>query len=137
MSEKRTLTIDSVEDKNGFFIVHCGSDKYATKTDKIKNFIGKTAEFNVASKQNGKYTNWYVNDPLPEIPSTGSSNGAPSSDDKNKYFVLSYAKDLTVAMINSAQLKDVSPLNVALATMLIYQEIQDAMNALTEEEIPF
>lgn len=137
MSETKTLTIDSVEEKNGFYIAHSGNMKYATKLPGIMNFPGKTATFNVGSKQNGKYTNWYINEPLPELPASSGSNGS-SADDKNKMFILSYAKDITCALINSSRLGDVTPTALVVNTMEIYSGIRDSLAAQeAEENIPF
>lgn len=82
MSEgtKKTLTIVSVEESNGFYNARVTQDKnkYSSKSSKLKEYVGKTAEFSVNSKQNergGKtYTNWYINDPFPPVP---AENTAP------------------------------------------------------------
>lgn len=139
MSETKTLTIDSVEEKSGFFIAHVGNQKYGTKEAGIKNFIGKTAEFQVAMKQNGKYKNWYINEPLPEVPKETSSSGSAYDQGKRENTLIMCATQLIAAMINSAQLKDVTPSNVIVTTAQVYEGLQKAMlaNLPGEEEIPF
>lgn len=76
MSEgtKKTLTIVSVEEKNGFYRATVTQDKnkYSSKSSKLNEYVGKTAEFSVNSTSNTKdgrtYTNWYINDPFPPVP---------------------------------------------------------------------
>lgn len=90
MSEEKRLTIDSVKEKNGLFIVSAGGTKYGTKEAGIKDFIGKTATFQTAMVDKGKYKNFYINSPLPEVPKDTASNGCIA---KEKVMILSYAKD--------------------------------------------
>lgn len=108
MSETRTVTIESVEKKeyNGktFYEVMASGKKYACRED-ISQFKGQTGVAEVNSKQNGKYTNWYLNKFTPNQDSTPAANGSSKED----YFVLSYSKDLAVAAISSGQL---DPLNI-------------------------
>lgn len=122
MSEKRKFNIVSCETKElqgGKKLYNCvGSDgvKYACWEGKVLEFVQKgEREFNVFSKQNGEYTNWYID--LKE-PGQGGGGGfgkrpfTPSFRDSkdgivlsSKTMVLSYCKDITAALVNSAQLK--------------------------------
>lgn len=134
MSEgiKRELTITEITEKNGFYVCETTSgQKYGTKIAEILNFKGKTANFEVASQKKGNYTNWYINDPLPDVPK--SSSGSSASEDKGYYFTQSYAKDIVVALITSAMIKDITP--SYLGTLVL--DIQDVLLKGKEEEIPF
>ena len=143
MSDSKTLTITEVNEKNGWYGAKATDGNiYSTKNAGIRAFIGKTASFITGAKarKDGHGMNYYVNDPLPEVPSDAPNNngGNQSQDEKNKYFILSYAKDLTVALINSAQLKDASPSNVVVVTMAIYSGIQESLQAQVDaDSIPF
>lgn len=132
MSEgiKRELTITEITEKNGFYVCETTSgQKYGTKISEILNFKNKTATFEVASQKKGNYTNWYINDPLPEIPRASSG----TSEDKGYYFTQSYAKDIVVALITSAMIKDTTA--SALGTLVL--DIQDVLLKGKDEDIPF
>ena len=137
MSETRTLTIESVEEKNGLYIVMAGGKKYGTKEEDIKKFVGKTAEFQVAMVQKGQYKNFYINAPLPELCDTEPVNSAPINSydqGKRENTLLMCAKDLTVAAIMSAQL-DAKDTNILAKHMMdIYSKLIGEVSA---DSIPF
>jgi len=123
MSEKRKFQIVACETKElqgGKKLYNCvGSDgvKYACWEGKVLEFVLKgEREFNVFSKQNGEYTNWYIDLKEPGQGGGGGFGGkrpfVPSWKDSRegamfsaKTFAASYAKDIVCAMLNSAQLK--------------------------------
>ncbi len=130
MSETKTLTIDSVEEKNGLYIVHSGSQKFGTKEAGIKDFIGKTATFNVAMKQNGKYQNWYLNAPLPDLPKEQSpSNGSSYYDQgKRENTLILCSKDVAVAAIQTGQLDPKNTDAIAEYILAIYTKLSGSDN---------
>lgn len=119
--EKRKLTITAIEEKdlgNGKKIFNCQTSsgiKYACWNAKIKDYIGKESDFDVFSKQQGDYTNWYIKlaeeggfasggfGKRPFTPSfKDSKDGAILS---SKTMTLAYCKDIVVAGLTSAQVK--------------------------------
>lgn len=119
--EKRRLVVTSIEEKDlgsGKKIYNCmtaGGTKYSCWSAKIKDFLNKEAEFDVFSKQNGEYVNWYIK--LEDESSKSGNFGGkrpfvPSFKDSResailsaKTMTLSYCKDIVSALANSAQIK--------------------------------
>lgn len=128
----RELTITEITEKNGFYVCETTSgQKYGTKIAEILNFKNRTATFEVASQKKGGYTNWYINDPLPEVPR--ASSGSSASEDKGYYFTQSYAKDIVVALIGSAMIQDTSTSNLANMVLDIQDKLMKGKQAATEE----
>lgn len=134
------LTINSVEQKTGkkgpYYSIETDHGKFSSGED-VRPYIGKSADFNTAVSTDGKYN--YINKPLPEIPKESVSNGAAS--DKERCMVLSYSKDLSVALINSGMLTDARFKDttledaVAIMTINIFDKLWSEFNK--EEESPF
>jgi hypothetical protein len=125
------LTINSVEQKTGkngvYYQVETDHGKFSSSED-LRVFQGKTAEFNTAVSQDGKYN--YINKPLPEIPKEpAQSNGSIA---KEKLMILSYAKDF--AGFYSPALSTEDGLKLVDTA---YKKMCEIIGIKEEEEAPF
>lgn len=100
--------------QNGWFSVIDGNDvEYTTKkqdlADKAKSLVGKNAEIEFSLKENGQYTNRYLDkiQPAASAPeSSGGGGGGPSSHDIGR---MARFSAMNTAAIICAATGDVSP----------------------------
>ena len=131
------LTINAVEPKKSkqgkvYYAVETDHGKFSSSED-IRPYIGKTAEFETATKDDYSY----INKPLPDIPKDSVPQVSNPNGDKylsTKSMLMSYAKDVVVAyspILNTADAK----------TLLedVYKKMVElvGIGEKEEENIPF
>jgi hypothetical protein len=129
------LTINAVKEKKSkqgkvYYAVETDHGKFSSSED-IRPYIGKTAEFETATKDDYSY----INKPLPDIPKDSVSIVSTHNGDKyliTKSMLMSYTKDVVVAyspILNTTEAK------VFLED--VYKKMVELVGIGEDPEIPF
>jgi uncharacterized protein (DUF2141 family) len=129
------LTINAVEQKKNkqgkvYYAVETSYGKFSSSED-IRPYIGKTAEFETATKDDYSY----INRPLPDIPKDSVSQVSTPNGDKylsTKSMLMSYSKDFAVAFAPILSTADAK-------TLLedVYKKMVELVGIGEDPEIPF